>query len=71
MNTLKALLIMSIWTLLIASALYAVGAHENYQDLVWAIGIGITLLLTHMVNMVLYFRVAGDKPYKWFNSEVL
>ena len=62
---------MSIWTLLIASALYAVGAHKYYQDLVWAIGIGITLLLTHMVNMVLYFRVAGDKPYKWFSSEVL
>ena len=69
MNTFKALILMTLWTAVVGIGLYLLEAHENYQDLVWATGIGLTLLITHMVNMVIYFKVAGDKPYKWFQSE--
>jgi|TARA_B110000305_G_scaffold219129_1_gene259852 hypothetical protein len=66
MNTFKALILMALWTTILGSGLYFVGAHKNYQDILWASGIGLTLLITHIVNMVIYFKVAGDKPYKWF-----
>jgi cell division protein FtsW (lipid II flippase) len=65
MNTFKALIIMALWTTIIGSGLYFLDAHKNYQDTLWAGGIGLTLLVTHMVNMVIYFKIAGDKPYKW------
>lgn len=69
MNTFKALILMTLWTAVIGIGLYFLEAHENYQDLFWATGIGLTLLVTHMVNMVIYFKVAGDKPYKWFQPK--
>ena len=69
MNTFKALILMTLWTAFVGIGLYLLEAHENYQDLVWATGIGVTLLMTHMVNMVIYFKVAGAKPYKWFQSK--
>lgn len=67
MNTLKAILLMAIWTSILGATLYFFDAHEHYRNILWAIVIGLTLLVTHMVNMFIYFKVAGDKPYKWFD----
>ena len=67
MNTLKAILLMSVWTSILASTLYFFDAHEHYRNVLWATAIGLTLLVAHMVNMFIYFKVAGDKPYKWFD----
>ena len=68
MKTLKAILFMSIWTLSIMYTLYLFEAHLYYQNIFIAGLIGIVLLITHMINMVLYFRIAGKAPYKWISN---
>tara|TARA_B100001758_G_scaffold141697_1_gene122043 strand:+ start:387 stop:590 length:204 start_codon:yes stop_codon:yes gene_type:complete len=66
MKTLQGILGMAIWTAVVAAVLYLCKAHDNYGQFGWAILIGFVLLLTHVVNMVIYFKVAGKQPYKWF-----
>jgi len=68
MKTLKAIVFMTIWTLSIMYVLYLSGAHLHYQNIFIAGLIGIVLLIMHMINMVLYFRIAGKAPYKWFSN---
>ncbi|MBT3992903.1 MAG: hypothetical protein P8M55_00230 [Gammaproteobacteria bacterium] len=66
MKNIKAFLYMGSWTLIIAIILYSQGAHIHFRELNWAIGTSLILLITHMVNMAIYFKVAGNEPYKWF-----
>lgn len=65
MASFKAILVMAIWTALIGYGLFSAGALEHFREPLWAVGIGATLLITHMVNMALYFKVAGEKPFQW------
>ncbi|MDA7786490.1 hypothetical protein N9J68_01105 [Gammaproteobacteria bacterium] len=66
MKNLKAFSIIGLITASVGILLYAFDAHLNYRNLFWAIGISTTLLITHILNMAVYFKVAGDQPYKWF-----
>ena len=66
MKNLKAFSIIGLITASVGILLYAFDVHLNYRNLFWAIGISITLLITHILNMAVYFKVAGDQPYKWF-----
>ena len=66
MKTLHGILGMVFCTAVVAAVLYLCNAHDNYDQFGWAILIGFVLLLTHVVNMVIYFKVAGKQPYKWF-----
>jgi len=68
MKNLKAFIFMSIWTALIGFLLYSVQAHLHFREITWALGIALILLVTHMINMVIYFKVAGNTPYKWFTK---
>lgn len=69
MKTLKAILIMSIWTSIVGFILYTIEAHLHFREIIWAVAIGVILLITHMVNMALYFKIAGKEPYLWFKQE--
>lgn len=66
MKNLKAFSIMGIWTALIGFLLFSVQAHLHFREIAWALGLSIILLITHMINMLIYFKVAGNTPYKWF-----
>ena len=66
MKTLQGIFGMAIWTAAIAAVLYLCKAHDNYDQFGWAVLIGFVLLLTHIVNMIIYFKIAGKQPYKWF-----
>lgn len=68
MGSMKAIPIMIAWTAVVALFLFLIGAHEpeHYRNPIWAIGIGIALLVTHLVNMALYFKIAGERPFEWF-----
>lgn len=68
MKNLKAFLIMFVWTTVVGLILYKLDAHVYYRNIVWAFGISFVLLLAHMVNMVIYFKVAGNTPYQWFKQ---
>ena len=66
MKTVQGIFGMAIWTAAVATVLYFCRAHNNYDHFGWAILIGSVLLTTHVVNMVIYFKVAGKQPYRWF-----
>lgn len=68
MKSIKAILIMSIWTIFALVILYLLDAHINYRQIQWSIGIALALLIVHMVNMVIYFNITGKEPYKWFKN---
>ncbi|SFJ80288.1 hypothetical protein [Methylophaga sulfidovorans] len=68
MASFKAIVVMVFWTALVGYGLYSVGAQDNFRDPLWAVGIGLALLITHMVNMAIYFKVAGEKPFQWPGS---
>lgn len=65
MASFKAIIVMAIWTGLVAYGLFHIGALEHFREPLWGLGIGAALLITHMVNMALYFNVAGEKPFQW------
>ena len=66
MKNLKAFTIIGLITASVGAVLFALEAHLNYRNILWASAISITLLITHLVNMAVYFKVAGEEPYKWF-----
>ena len=61
MKTLQGILGMAIWTAVVAVVLYFCKAHDNFDQFGWAILIGFVLLVTHVVNMAIYFKVAGKR----------
>jgi O-antigen/teichoic acid export membrane protein len=67
MNNIKAFLIMGVWTVTIGFILYSFEAHLHYREILWALSLSVILLATHMINMVIYFKVTRNNPYKWFN----
>ena len=64
-SALLAFLLVTLWTSIVGLSLYYFDAHLHYSELSWAILIGLILLITHMVNMLIYFKVRGDRPFKW------
>lgn len=68
MKNIQAISVMFIWTALSILVLYILDAHNNYTQITWAIGISVSLLFIHMVNMVIYFKITGKEPYRWFKT---
>ncbi len=66
MKTLQAFTAMAIWTITIFFGLYLAEALLHYRDPLLAVAISILILVTHMVNMAIYFRIEADRPYKWY-----
>jgi hypothetical protein len=66
MKNLKAFTIIGLITASVGAVLFAFDAHLNYRNILWAVAISVTLLITHVINMTVYFKVAGEEPYKWF-----
>ena len=60
-----AFLLVTLWTSIVGLSLYYFDAHLHYRELGWAVSIGLILLIAHMVNMTIYFKVRGNEPYKW------
>lgn len=65
MASFKAIIVMTIWTAITGYGLYALGAHEHFRT-IWVLGTGLALLAIHMVNMLIYFKIAGERPFEWF-----
>ena len=66
MKNLKAFTIIGLITASVGAVLFALDAHLNYRNILWAVAISVTLLITHVINMAVYFKVAREEPYKWF-----
>ena len=66
MKSIQAFLVMGIWTALVFSVLYQFDAHLYFRQIGWAVIISIVLLIAHMINFAIYFKIAGNEPFKWF-----
>ena len=54
-----------IWTLFAGVSLYYCGIVSLQTNIGWAILIATILLIVHVINLVLYFKITGNTPYKW------
>ena len=79
MGILKATIAMVIWSVAVGYGLYYLGV-QNYvpggamwgqipmsQSILWSVGTALALLITLMVNVVLFSKIAGN-AWKWFNN---
>jgi len=65
MESIKAISLMVLWTVLSLYTLYYLGAFENFRNPFLIVPISLSLLGIHMINMFIYFKVGGNKPYEW------
>ena len=65
MESIKAISLMALWTVLSLYALYYLCAFENFRNPFLIVPISLSLLGIHMINMFIYFKVGGNKPYEW------
>ena len=65
MESIKAISLMALWTVLSLYALYYLGVFENFRNPFLIVPISLSLLGIHMINMFIYFKVGGNKPYEW------
>ena len=65
MESIKAISLMALWTVLSLYALHYLGAFENFRNPYLIVPISFSLLGIHMFNMFIYFKVGGNKPYEW------
>jgi len=56
---------MFIWTAIAGVSLYFSGIFSLHTNVGWAILIAASLLIVHVINLILYFKITGDEPYKW------
>ena len=66
MKSIQAFLVMGIWTASVFFVLYQFDAHLYFRQIGWAVIISIVLLIAHMINFAIYFKIAGNEPFKWF-----
>ena len=65
MESIKAIVLMALWTVLSLYALHYLGAFENFRNPYLIVPISFSLLGIHMFNMFIYFKVGGNRPYEW------
>ncbi len=68
MASLKAWAVMGVFSLICAWIITQVGFVENHSDPLWALGGAVVLLVALVVNVLIYFWVARDEPWKWFKE---
>jgi hypothetical protein len=60
-----ALILILIFSSLIFYGLYYFNIYQNFRDPKYALLSGLIILATHLVNMSIYFSIAGNTPYSW------
>lgn len=66
MSSFKAIILMASWSGVVLYALYSFDMLNNHSNAGIALFTATILLIMHMFNMIIYFHVAGNKPYIWF-----
>ena len=65
MKNILGFIAMFAWTLVAGMSLYLSEIFSLHTNILWAILIAAILLLVHVINLILYFKITGDSPYKW------
>ena len=67
MKTFVALLAIAAFTSLVGIVLVWVGIEAHHTDPLWAIGTSIIFLVTLLIDVWMFFALAGEEAYQWEN----
>lgn len=65
MKNILGVIAILVWTVSAGGLIYFSGILDFHQHIEWSILIGLILLVVHLINLVLYFKITGNEPYKW------
>ncbi len=62
----KIIVVMLIWSGALGYGLWKLGVQHHFHDPLWAIGTAVALLIGLMVNVVIFSKMHGNRPWEWF-----
>jgi hypothetical protein len=65
MKTPLALLSITIFTGIVGFVLYSVGIGQHHADPLWALATSIIFLTVLLINVWMFFAIAGEEAYQW------
>lgn len=65
MKTQLALLVIAIFTGAVGFALYLLGVGDHHFNPIWALGTSVVFLVVLLIDVWLFFAIAGEEAYKW------
>ena len=65
MKNILGLIAILLWTASAGALIYFSGILSLHQHIGWSLLIGFILLGIHVINLILYFKITGNEPYKW------
>ena len=68
MASFKAIIVMLIFSGVVAFGMNAAGLDATHHDPMSALVGAVVLLVALIVNVTLYLKIAGETPFKWFHN---
>ena len=65
MKTPLAILAIAVFTGVVGYILTIVGVGEHHFDPLWALGTSIIFLVVLLIDVWMFFAIAGEEAYKW------
>lgn len=67
MKTKLAILAIAIFTSIVGFVLHQLGVGEMHSNPLWALGTSVIFLVTLLINVWMFFAIAGEEAYSWEN----
>jgi len=65
MKTFSALVSIALFTSLVGFVLVTSGIEAHHQEPLWAIGTATVFLVTLLIDVWMFFAIAGEEAYQW------
>lgn len=65
MKTKLALLSIAVFTSIVGVVLYQLGVGELHDNIWWALGTSVAFLVTLLIDVWMFFAIAGEDAYAW------
>lgn len=65
MKTFSALLSIAAFTAVVGAVLVMLGVEQHHTNPVWAVGTAIVFLITLLIDVWMFFAIAGEEAYQW------
>ncbi len=65
MKTKLALLVIALFTGSVGYGLYLLDIGSHHQEILWALGSSVAFLVTLLIDVWLFFTIAGEEAYRW------
>ena len=65
MKTFSALIAIAAFTSLVGVVLVMLGVEQHHTNPIWAIGTAIVFLITLLIDVWMFFAIAGEEAYQW------